>query len=673
MNTARPPEPRPLTLPAEARATVLVEALAICRGLETGSADRTDLLRLRGLLAGRANQDRLALMCLKRASTRDPSAACLADFGDVLVRSGDGQSAEAAYRQAMAVDPRDAALHGRLGRLLLRQHRAAARRGPSPIQVPPRESQMHAEEALSACQTAAALAPASARAHIDLGDVLRNLGRSAEAMQRYEQAIDLEPANAAAYVRLGRVQLRDRLWEPARETFQRGLHMQPGSADLHTGIGTALLRLGRVSEAALAWRAALSIDPAHARASRRLARALDTLGLRDEAVEAWLACAVACEKGGKLAAARSAYLEALARRPDSAKTLFGLGALSIQRARPRAALRYLNAALERRPDLFGAHLDVAWASGLVGDLKRTWREFAWCDRHREGARRRCFEQPAWTGEHLATGTVLVWADQALGDTIQFARYLQMVKARVVGTILECDARLVPLLAHVKGVDLAIARDRPSPAFDKHVRVSHLPRIFRSSRRTIPDAVPYLVADRELTERWRHRWAVSTLKTIGLVWTGEPTRYDAAVRFAPLEAFAPLASFPAARFVSLQIGPQAAELLAPPAGLGIERVLDDASTMNDTAAVIMNLDLVITVDTMIAHLAGALARPVWTLLPYVPEWRWQMRGDTSPWYPTMRVFRQRRRDDWHGLLEQVREALERWSRSPVSSLDREGAP
>jgi tetratricopeptide (TPR) repeat protein len=652
MNPTPYPQARSTRLRPRERMVLLEEAFAICRGLATQDADGADRLHLRGLLAMRGGHLGLAVICFTRASLSDSSThAYAADLAEALHLNGDPAAAEAAYRRAVSLDPTDPELQGRLGRMVLR-------RG-------------HPRDALVPCQRAVALAPRSVRARIDLGDVLARLGCQEDAVACYEKAIQLDSTRADGYAQLGRVWLHRRDWERARETFELGLQRQAARAGLHSGLGAALRRLGRLEEASRHLRDALAIEPANAGASGRLALALEQLGSREEAIDAWLACAIARQHRGKLRAAQNALMKALALDPSCVKALFGLSALCLRRGRPRAARRHLNAALRRRPDHFGAHIDLAWSSGLLGDLPRTFQEFAWCNAHRDARRRRQFEQPAWEGPSAATRSVLVWADQALGDTIQFVRYLPLVKAGVERTILECDPKLIPVLKQVDSADVIVATGRPLPAFDRQVRVSDLPNIFHTSVRAIPGEVPFLRADPRLIARWRRQLADRGTRKIGLVWAGEPTRENAHVRFAPLAAFAPLASLSDVRFVSLQLGPQAAELLAPPPRLEVERVLHDGISISETAALLMTLDLIITIDTMIAHLAGGLARPVWTLLPYVPDWRWQARGDSSPWYPTMRLFRQRRRGNWLALMEEVREALARREWMSVSLMDREG--
>jgi hypothetical protein len=438
----------------------------------------------------------------------------------------------------------------------------------------------------------------------------------------------------------------------------------PSMVDQHVSVGEARSRQGLHEEAIEAFRAALELEPRHVDACRQIAQALEACGRTYEAAHACCCLAVALEQRDEFPQAAAAYERALALEPQLLQALVGAGCAHMAIAQPREAIRYLEAALAIEPTHARAHQSLGWAYALIGDLERNWEEIAWYDAHGPWLR---FAQPKWSGESLHGKTILLWINAALGDTLMLVRFAPRVKALGARVILECDRVLVPLLRQLPCLDQVVARHTPLPPFDTHALLASLPRMFRTGWAAIPSDTPYLFADPPLVERWADRLGPRDDSRIGLVWAGAPGRVDARVRYAPLAAFAPLANMPGVRFISLQLGPQAAERLTPPEGLQIDDLLDNSSAITDTAALLMQLDLVITVDTMIAHLAGALGREVWTLLPHAADWRW-MEGKTTPWYPTMRLFRQARAGDWVDLLHQVRGALDQWiaSRTYVNS-------
>jgi hypothetical protein len=358
---------------------------------------------------------------------------------------------------------------------------------------------------------------------------------------------------------------------------------------------------------------------------------------------------------------------------------------------PLAAVRSLEAAVAIDPEQPAAHVNLGWARRMTGDFVGGWRESVW--HYRAGDKRR-FEQPAWDGSALGSRTLLLWADFALGDTIQDLRFLPLVRAAHphARLIVECHQSLVSLLDASRallGIDAVIATKAPLPAFDLQLPLRRLQEQFVLDPDAIPAATPYITVDPARAVRWRQR--VETLsasasasssssasatatptmrRTIGIVWAGEQTRVDARVKSAALADFAPLAAFhrqgqgQGLRLFSLQAGPQVDELIAPPRGLRVTRLLDESGDVAETAAAMRALDLIITVDTMTAHLAGALGVPVWVLTAHAPAWwLWHVlppllptggaHGTTrSRWYPSMRLFQQTRAGDWEGVMQQV---------------------
>ncbi len=271
-----------------------------------------------------------------------------------------------------------------------------------------------------------------------------------------------------------------------------------------------------------------------------------------------------------------------------------------------------------------------------------------------------FQQPGWDGTPLNGKSILVHAEQGFGDTIQFVRYLPMVQAKGGHMILECQNSLFHLLKNNAGVYDVIERTPDCKSLDHidvHVPLLSLPGIFGTKLDTIPSVVPYIMVDPGLVKQWRTRLSHNDAYKVGIVWAGNPLhKYVYYKRSCSLADFAPLVDIPGLVFYSLQKGPASVEANDPPKGMNIINLVDELNDFTDTAAVIANLDLVISIDTSVAHLAGAIGKPVWNLLSFVPDWRWLLDRDDSPWYPGMRLFRQTQLNNWEGVFKQVKMAL-----------------
>lgn len=381
------------------------------------------------------------------------------------------------------------------------------------------------------------------------------------------------------------------------------------------------------------------------------------------AAQAWLHSGIVLEKRRELADAEVAFREALARKPDCLDALMRLGSVLLLLGRPVEAIGYWRAAAELDPEYEEPHIRLGWAYQLIGEPDRGWDESAALFSAQRINHWRALEQPMWDGDDLSGKTILFWAgyNYGLGDTlhlVRFARHLQRRGARV---IVECQRELFPIVKHAVGAGCVVVRGAPLPAFDVHSLFMWVPVVDRTARELRSEDVPYLRVDEHRAERWRERLRALPGRKVGVRWGGPFEDGDVYSRFMRLSALAPLRGLDSAgiSLVSLQTGPPARELSCAPAGLGLHRVFDgDAErepSIAETAALISELDLIISVDTMIAHLAGALDKRTWTLLPHAADWKWRT-GDTTPWYPSMRLFRQTIQGDWTPIVEQVRAAL-----------------
>jgi tetratricopeptide (TPR) repeat protein len=502
------------------------------------------------------------------------------------------------------------------------------------------------DEAVASFQRAVQMKPDDAVAYGNWGLALTMQGKPDEALACYRRALELKPDFAEGYSNLGRLWMDQGRIEEALACFRRALELKPEFAEAHNRLGRALQQQGKLEEAAASYRRALQSSPAFAEAHLNVGNIFKEQGRLDQAV--------------------ASYHRALELKPDYADACYNLGAVFRDQGNLDGAAACYRRAVELKPDHALAHLNLALDLLLTGDWRLGWPEYQWRWRTKELIPR-CFPKPPWSGESLAGKTILLHAEQGLGDTLQFIRYAPVVKQHGGTVVVECQKPLLGLLDGCPGVDQLVAEGDDLPAFDVYAPLLSLPGILKTSIETIPATVPYVLARPALVELWRKRLAGFDGFKIGITWQGNPKYRDDRFRSIPLRYFAPLARIPGVRLLSLQKGAGAEQLaevrdLFPVTDLAAE--LDEQSgPFMDTAAVMKNLDLVITSDMAAAHLAGALGAPVWVALTLVPDWRWLLDRSDSPWYPTMRLFRQRERGNWQAVFEEIEKALceqsERW--------------
>lgn len=498
-------------------------------------------------------------------------------------------------------------------------------------------------------------------------------GRQSDAEKLYVSALDREPGRYEALYGLGLLRLQQERFAESVDLTRRALLSRPQSAEAYGNLGTALMRLGRPQEAVQCFSRTIALAPGLAQAHRDLASALGTLGRYEEALqqaEEALALSPSAEAHAVAGAALlplSRFDEALdhaerlvALSPQNLGMYSLLGVVLRSLNRPREAIAVYDRALAIKPDHAEAHWNQSLARLAMGDFETGWKQFEWRWRNPAlGGERRRYAAPLWLGEaSLAGRTLLLHAEQGFGDTVQFARYVPLAAARAARVVLEVPAPLASLLVGLAPNATVIAEGDPLPAFDLHCPFMSLPLAFATRLDTIPADVPYLSAPRDKTEIWRRRLAPLRGLRVGLVWAGAPRQFQATAnavdrrRSISLGHFARLAAIPGVSFVSLQKGDAARQARRPPDGLLLYDWTEALDDFSDTAALIAALDLVISVDTAVVHVAGALAKPVWMLNRFDSCWRWLLGRDDSPWYPTLRQFRQRRPGDWDSALDAV---------------------
>ena len=320
------------------------------------------------------------------------------------------------------------------------------------------------------------------------------------------------------------------------------------------------------------------------------------------------------------------------------------------RRSPASRRRSGSAPKTRRPTGTGL-----WPGSSAGRLDRGWPGYEWRWRER-GTEPPRFNAPPWDGSPPEGRTILLYAEQGLGDTIHFVRYAPIVQRLGGRVAVVCQRILVPLLSRCRGIDRLVPEGDPYPGLDAHAALMSLPMILKTTLADIPADVPYLEAEPERVGRWRHELEGFSEFKIGIVWQGNPQFGMDQLRSIPLPAFAPIAGVPGVRLFALQKGPGSEQLRDMGDRLGAidltARMDPSAGTFVEEAAALMSLDLLVTSDTAMAHLAGALGRPVWVALPFSADWRWMLDREDSPWYPTMRLFRQPAWGDWNSVFERI---------------------
>jgi len=533
-------------------------------------------------------------------------------------------------------------------------------------------------EALASYDRALELWPGYAEALLGRASALKELKRFEEALASYDRALSIRPDLADAHTNRGNVLHALERFDDALASYDRALALRPDSAEANTNRGSALHELKRFDEALASHDRALALRPDHAEAHYNRGNALHklkrfeealtsyehTLALRPDYVEALANRGVTLHGLKRFDEALASYDRALAARPDYAEAFVNQGDTLCELKRFEEALASYARALALRPDYVEAHCHEGMCRMLIGDFERGWQklELGWVA-VRQRPIMRNFSQPLWLGANELKGkTVLIHAEQGFGDVIQFCRYVPRVAKRCARVIFEVYETLRELMGTLPGVAQIVTSGKPLPDFDMHCPLLSLPLALGNRSATILSQTPYLQASPRAVTDWNDRLGPRHRPRIGLAWSGRPSHNNDHNRSMKLSTLlSPLAGFEAT-YVSLQREVRDDDA---PALQGCDDIVhfgEELQTYADTAALIANLDLVIAVDTSVAHLAGALAKPVWILLPFIPDWRWLLDRDDSPWYPTARLFRQDETRGWDGVVARVHAALDDYLRT-----------
>ena len=539
-----------------------------------------------------------------------------------------------------------------------------------------RLSQNRLEESRNDFLEAIRLQPAYPEAFNNLGLAANRLGQAGEAEGAFIRAIRLKPDYATAFCNLAVTVLQQGRAVNAEASCRRAIALCPDYPEAMRTLGLALEQLNQLDETEAWLRRSLAVRP-HAlaltclgRLLRRTGRAAEAvsvlhsaLELISDSIEAHQELGFALLEQGKLTEAKAATRTALELGSDSSESQRLLGGVLRDDGQHSAAEACFRRALELSRDNANAHYDLSTLHLLTGRWKTGWKGYEW--------RRQCrcrpqlgFEQPMWDGSPLGGRTILVWCEDDPEDTMLFVRFTRLVKARGGRVILRGPVSLGPILrSEYLGADHVSLDSEPLPPFDTHAPLGSLPRILGTTLETVPAEIPYvsyLDLDAATWMFWQERLERFSGERVGIVWSAHESA--SGHRSVSPEVFAPLCSITGVSLISLQ---KHASTVQCPLGIGGLGFAFDESTWTDLIAVLSGLDLVISVDCAIAHLAGALGIPVWMAVSSAPDWRWLREREDSPWYPTMRLFRQPRAGDWDAVFQRLAGELKQWAKSRSS--------
>ncbi|MCE9632701.1 MAG: tetratricopeptide repeat protein [Methylophilales bacterium] len=605
-------------------------------------------------------------------------------LGVVRYQQGQHEEAIRLIKQALVINPNSAPAHSNLGNVY-------------------RETKRHAE-AINAYQHAVATNPGYVEGHYNIGNLYFEMGRNEDALVAYDRVLNLNPHHEDTLINKGLLQYNmqrneeaiasfDRLLEfkpkhigalfnralalyasqryvAAIESYDLLLESLPHDVTIHCNRGMAFYALGMHEQAVISYDRGLMFDPNCARSLANRGTALHQLKQYEAAlasyneaisINAGYAEAYSNRGGllhemGRLDDALASYDTALNIYPEYAAAHCNRGVLMMDLLRHEEAMTCYNRALEIRSEYSDAHWNLGICRLRLGDFENGWsqHEYRWQVKQLANGQPH-FDQPFWRGENVAGKTLLIYAEQGLGDTLQFYRYVKLLTDQGAMVLLKAQSALIPIFNGLNDQVTLLKESDLIPDFDLHCPLLSLPMVFNTRLGTIPADTPYLYAKPDKVAHWQGVLGDKTLPRVGIVWSGNPAHKNDHNRSIALEKLAHLFD-PKYQIISLQKEVKTNDVSFLENHLEVLHFGDVIQDFSDTAALVELMDLVITVDTSIAHLAGAMGKPVWILLPYSPDWRWMVEREDSPWYPTARLFRQPAIGDWGGVIEKVSQEL-----------------
>lgn len=630
----------------------MAEAESLYRQILGFEPHHADSLHLLGLIAYQVGRYDIATELIGQAiGVNGKISSYHNNLGLTFHQQGRHADAITSYRRALALAPDDAEILNNLGVTL--------------------EYQGSLNEGLSCYKKALSIRPDYASAFYNTGNVFRKLHRPDDAVASYKNALAINPNYVEACNNLGVVLKEQGQYSEAAEYTERALTIKPDHIEALVNLGSIFKELENPKEAIIYYQKALALKPDYVDANNNLGLALHDLNRFDEAIEYYKRALVLApnrpeilnnfgttlEEQGQLDAAQDLYRQALALQADCAEAYYNLGNSFKKLGRLDQAVKNYDLAIAIRPDYAEAHWNQAFILLLKGDLIPGWREGEW-RWHRKNMKPHGFKAPLWDGQSLEGKTILLHCEQGFGDSIQFIRYAKLVKEKGGHVCLLCPPSLESLFKSVAGIDRIEVSGKDDFAHDCQAPLLSLPGLLGTTLETIPATVPYLHPDSARTIYWRDRLKDCPGLKIGVVWRGNPQHKNDRNRSMLPAQFAEFLDLPGLSVINLQKDARLEEIQALGAAGALINAGPELGDFSDAAALIKNLDLVISVDTSLCHLAGALDVPVWTLLPFAPDWRWLLNRSDTPWYPKMRLLRQPQPGDWSFVIHNVRGDLMR---------------
>lgn len=484
--------------------------------------------------------------------------------------------------------------------------------------------------------------------HFNLGMAYKKLNKPEQAINSFAHAIALNPQHVQAHVHLADLYHSKKILEKAIQHYERVVTLDAQSLQAHRALGQIYFEQEKLEQSLTHILAARALNPSDVHLTFEAANTLNI--------------------ANRLESALALYMELLAKVPNHYSILYNVAYTLKKMGRMDEALEFYAQTLAQKPDYIDGQFGLGLAYLSLGDFERGWQGYEWRLKKTDKSIHRAFSEPMLDVNAVAGKTVFLHAEQGLGDTLQFIRYARQLKNKGARVIAAVQRPLVRLLSLAPYLDRVIALQDPLPAFDMQAPLVSLPYLFKTTIPTIPEKTTYLYADKDLLAQWHETLSKDTNFKVGICWQGNPNystqflRMTVAAKSVPASFFAPIAQVAGVSVYSLQRESGTTQLGSNKDTHNFKLFNEQFDVTHgrfmDTAAVMQNMDLIITVDTSTAHLAGALGVPVWVLIPNPPDWRWMLDRDDSPWYPTMRLFRQPTIGDWQSVLKTIIQELEK---------------
>ena len=631
-----------------------VQTAELCQELLDAEGEQAPTIYLLGLIAQRMSEFDRARNYFQRAIELEPqNHSYLAALAEIFSQMGDTARAIDCWQKVIHLNPTKAVAYYNLANLYYandkshqaeKNYRRALKINSDLVEAHYNLGNLFLDqkrypEASDAYLEALVHRPDCVEAHFNLGIVLMEQRRFEEAIDRFNKVIGINPSAVAAYYNMGCIFLELNNFEKAALSYQQAVALKPDFVEAYNNLGNACLEIKRKEEAEQCFRKAIALKPDYADGHYNLGKVL--------------------QERFEFEAALDCYRRALEINPEYSKAYNNSGKIFHDMGNIRQAVSLYHKALDIQPDYAEARFNLATSELLLGHFKSGWESYE--SRFHRAEWRQVypyrFDLPRWEGQPLDGKTIYVHSEQGLGDILQFVRYLPKVKSFGGHVILETIKPLLSICRRMTSIDQVVEPQpdgRPAVGFDYYIPLLSLPALFGTNLETIPSQVPYLSTTEADLQRWRPRISEKGLR-VGLVWAGTSTDPR---RACPLGWFTPLTRLKNVHFYGLQkgIAAEQVEVDGLPEGMRMVNLGQEFEDFSDTAAVVDQMDLVISIDTSVAHLAGAMGKRLWVLLPDVPDWRWLLNRNDSPWYPSARLFRQIRPGDWQPVIQEIADAL-----------------